>query len=67
MEERVPLRIDCDACAVRGTSTCDDCVVRFVVSREPGDAVVLDATAERSLRLLAGAGMVPRLRFDCAS
>ncbi len=67
MEERHVLTIDCDCCAMRGTSACDDCVVRFVVRREPGDAVVLDATAERSLRLLAGAGMVPRLRFDCAS
>lgn len=67
MEAREPLTIDCDCCAMRGTGACDDCVVRVVVSREPGDAVVLDAVEARGLRLLAGAGMVPELRFDCAS
>jgi hypothetical protein len=57
------LRIDCDECAMRGTSACDDCVVTFIVSREPGDAVVIDADEERALRALTDGGLVPRLRL----
>ena len=34
----------------------------FIVGREPGDALVIDAEEERALRLLARAGMVPDLR-----
>ena len=44
------------------TSACEDCVVTFVVDREPGDAVVIDADEERAVRLLIGAGLVPKLR-----
>jgi hypothetical protein len=54
--------IDCDRCAMQGTEACGDCVVTFIVSREPGDAVVIDVEEERAVRLLAGAGLVPRLR-----
>ena len=45
-----------------GTTACDDCVVTFVVDREPGEALVIDAAEERAVRLLARAGLVPRLR-----
>ena len=45
-----------------GTDACDDCVVTFIVNREPGDAVVVDATEERALRALGDEGLVPRLR-----
>jgi len=56
------LTIDCDSCALQRTDACDDCVVSFLLGREPDDAVVIDADEERAVRLLAGAGLVPRLR-----
>ncbi len=54
--------IDCATCVMRATSACDDCVVTFIVNREPGDALVIDVDEARALRELARAGMVPRLR-----
>ena len=54
--------IDCGDCVMAGTSACDDCVVTFIVNREPGDAVVVDADEERALRALGDEGLVPRLR-----
>jgi hypothetical protein len=45
-----------------GTHACDDCVVTFIINREPGDAVVVDAAEERALRALGEEGLVPRLR-----
>ncbi len=54
--------IDCAECVMAGTSACADCVVTFIVNREPGEAVVVDADAERALRALGDSGMVPRLR-----
>jgi len=60
---RIPIRtIDCGECVMAGTSACDDCVVSFIVNREPGDAVVVDASEERALRALGENGLVPRLR-----
>lgn len=56
------MRIDCDECVMQGTTACDECVVTFIVGREPGEAVVIDAAEERAVRLLAGAGLVPALR-----
>jgi hypothetical protein len=55
------MRIDCDECVMQHTSACDDCVVSFLVSRQPGEAVVLDLEEERALRSLEGAGLVPGL------
>jgi hypothetical protein len=57
-----PLVIDCDDCAMQGTDACADCVVTFICSREPGEAVVVDVAEERAIRLLSGAGLLPRLR-----
>jgi hypothetical protein len=57
-----PLTIDCGDCVMAGTTACDDCVVSFIVKREPGDAVVVDADEERALRSLSAGGLVPRLR-----
>ena len=54
--------ISCDDCAMQDTAHCDDCVVTFICSREPDDAVVIDADEARALRLLSGAGLVPELR-----
>ncbi len=56
------LTIDCDECVMRHTGACDDCVVTFVVGREPGEALVIDVEEERAVRMLARAGLVPRLR-----
>jgi hypothetical protein len=56
------MRIDCEECVMAETSACDDCVVTFIVNREPGDAVVVDADEERALRALGDGGLVPRLR-----
>ena len=54
--------IDCDECVMQHTAACDDCVVTFIVSREPGDALVIDVAEERAARALAQAGLVPNLR-----
>ena len=62
MADDQPLTIDCGECAMAGTTACDDCVVSFIVNREPGDAVVVDADEERALRNLSAGGLVPRLR-----
>jgi hypothetical protein len=56
------ITIDCAECVMRQTTACDDCVVSFVVGREPGEALVIDVEEERAVRMLANAGLVPRLR-----
>jgi hypothetical protein len=58
------LTIDCDCCTLRGTAACDDCVVSFLLEREPEDAVVIDADEARAMRMLERAGLVPSLRFS---
>ncbi len=54
--------ISCDDCTMQHTDHCADCVVTFVCGREPEDALVIDAEEARALRLLIGAGLVPKLR-----
>ena len=54
--------IDCAECVMQHTSACDDCVVSFIVGREPGEAIVIDVAQARALRNLSGAGLVPELR-----
>jgi hypothetical protein len=58
------MRIDCDDCRMQATDVCGDCVVSYIVGREPGDAVVIDVAEARSVRLLARAGLVPDLRHE---
>ncbi len=58
-----PTVIDCDACIMQHTSTCDDCIVTFVMNREPGDAVVFDVEEARAVRALRAGGLVPALRL----
>jgi len=58
------LTIDCDQCTLQGTDSCGDCVVSFLLGREPDDAVVIDAGEARAIHMLERAGMVPTLRFD---
>jgi hypothetical protein len=64
------LTIECDACALRRSTACSDCVVTFVLRAEGellGEAPVeLDADEERALELLSKAGLVPRLRHRAA-
>lgn len=55
-------RIDCAECAMQHTAACDECVVSFIVGREPGEAIVIDVAEARALRNLSGAGLVPELR-----
>jgi hypothetical protein len=57
------ITISCDDCALQATGACDDCLVNFVLGREPDDAVVIDAEEARALRMLSRAGLVPSLRF----
>ena len=54
--------IDCDQCVMQHTDACADCVVTFICSREPGDALVVDVGEYRALRLLSESGLVPELR-----
>ena len=54
--------IDCADCAHQHTSVCDDCVVSFIVDRQPDDAVVVDVEEARAVRLLEQAGLVPGVR-----
>ena len=56
------LTISCSDCEMQGTDACEDCVVSFIVGREPDDAVVIDAAEVRAVRLLVSAGLVPGLR-----
>lgn len=56
------MTIDCDECIQQGTDTCGDCVVSFILGREAGEALVMDAEEARAVRLLSGAGLVPGLR-----
>ena len=56
------ITISCQECEFDGTSACDDCVVSFVLHREPEDAIVIDAEEFRAVRLLEGVGLLPGLR-----
>jgi hypothetical protein len=64
VEPEGDLTIDCDCCALRNTDACDDCVVSFLLEREPDDAVVIDADEALAMRMLERAGLVPTLRFS---
>jgi hypothetical protein len=57
------LTIDCDRCTLQGTDACNDCVVTFLLERDPGDAIVIDADEARAMCMLERAGLVPSLRF----
>ena len=57
------ITVSCDECRLQGTGACDDCLVSFVLGRDPEDAVVIDAEEARAVRMLSHAGLVPALRF----
>jgi RNA polymerase subunit RPABC4/transcription elongation factor Spt4 len=56
------MEINCDECMMQDTDACDDCVVTYIVGRQPGEAIVIDVEEERAVRMLADAGLVPELR-----
>lgn len=56
--------ISCDDCRLQASDACDDCVVTFIIARNPDDAVIIDATEARALRALGAAGLVPGLRHQ---
>lgn len=58
------IAISCDECRLQDSGACDDCLVTFVVGRDPDDAVVIDAEEVRALRQLTHVGLVPSLRFS---
>ena len=57
------ITIECGACVMQGTRACTDCVVSYVLDREPDDAVVIDSREARAMRMLEQAGLLPTLRF----
>lgn len=58
------LRIDCADCVMRDTDACDDCLVTFIAGRDSDDALVIDVSEARAVRLLSRAGLVPELRHQ---
>ncbi|MDH3293276.1 MAG: hypothetical protein OER95_03030 [Acidimicrobiia bacterium] len=58
------ITIDCASCSLEGTASCQDCVVTFIVHREPDDAVIVDAAEYAAVRRLQRAGLVPELRHE---
>ena len=64
MEPDGVLRIDCDDCAMVGTSTCDDCLVTFLCGCGSDGSVVVDIAEARAIRLLQRGGLAPALRHQ---
>lgn len=60
------MQIDCGECLMQRTEACGDCVVTFIIGREPGDALVIDVDEERVIRRFAHAGLIPSLRHRAA-
>lgn len=58
------MTVECESCIMRDTDACADCVVTFLVDRDPDDAVVIDADEARAIRMLERAGLLPSLRFQ---
>ena len=52
--------IDCEECAMRATSACDDCVVTFLLGDTPVD---LSENHTEAIHNLSEQGLVPRLRL----
>ncbi len=52
--------IDCDQCAMRETSACDDCVVTVLLGERPVD---LGDAHQEAIRHLSDQGLVPKLRL----
>ncbi len=52
--------IDCEQCAMRDTSACDDCVVTCLLG---GGPVEVSDTQMEAIDNLADKGLVPKLRL----
>ncbi len=52
--------IDCEQCAMRDTSACDDCLVTCLLGGGPVD---LSDEQTAAVTNLADAGLIPRLRL----
>lgn len=52
--------IDCEQCAMKDTSACDDCVVTFLLDDAPVD---LSDPQTEAIANLAEQGLVPQLRL----
>ena len=52
--------VDCDTCLVRGLA-CHDCVITVLLGPPP--EVGFDDEEQRALDVLAGSGLVPKLRM----
>lgn len=64
MMQRMSISIDCGTCVRQHTETCEDCLVSFIATREPDEAVVIDVMEFAALKRLQNAGMVPALRHE---
>ena len=45
------MEINCDSCVMQHERGAEDCVVRFIVDRHPGEAIVIDVEEERAVRM----------------
>lgn len=58
------LSIECDACVMRHSDHCHDCIVSVLLEPSPRrGTLVVDADEERALRELAGAGLIPEIKM----
>ena len=57
--------ISCDDCVMQHSTACAECVVTHVLGADT-NGVVFDVAAERVVRLLVRAGMVPALKHATA-
>ena len=62
MDEQIT--IDCGTCTGKALNACGDCVVTFIMERDPDDALIIDAAEARAVRRLGRACLVPPLRYE---
>jgi len=55
--------IDCDACVMRNTDACNDCVVTAVLEPERGP-LIFDGDEVVAISLFQDAGLLPSTRFQ---
>ena len=56
------MKIDCSQCEMYRSEHCDDCLVTAML-HPPEEIVEIDEELDSSLRTLAGAGLIPVLKF----
>ena len=59
---RDAVRINCDDCEMQGSEHCDDCLVSALL-HPPATELDIDPSLDPPLEALAGAGLIPVLRF----